>query len=145
MQQAMKKGVIGGIIGATFGAFCWVLILGIVIKEPLLIYLPIISGLICVFGFVKLWDSFPQRIFSIVGIVILWLTILDMIFANIYYSRIPERLYHGSDPLLLSLFSTNKAQFSPLIINLFFGVFIIIGCAFILTDIIKARHGKSKL
>lgn len=139
MDQPINKGVIAGIIGATVGAYGWALLLGIVIKDPLLIILPMLFGLICVFGFLKMRRDFPEKRWTVIGVAVVWLSLTNMVFFNTHYTRIPDQLYHGDSKLLLVLFSTNKAQFNPLVVNLLFGIVLIVGLVFILIDVIRTR------
>jgi glucan phosphoethanolaminetransferase (alkaline phosphatase superfamily) len=140
MDPSINKGVIAGILGAAIGAYGWALLLGIVIKELLLMILPILFGLICVFGFLKLRRDFPQKRWALIGVAVVWLTLTNMILFNAFYTRIPDQLYHGENELLIALFSTNKAPFNPLIVNLLFGIVLMVGLVFILMDVIRMKR-----
>ena len=131
MTQSQKTGVIGGTIGATIGFTAWLIIMGISIKSPLIILMPIIWGLICVVGVIKLYNINPSRKFAIVGIGLLWLVVLNFILGNILYDKIPDTL--GS-------ISTGKEQFSLVKINIFLGLMALLGFYFLIKDILEKKN-----
>jgi len=129
-----------GIIGAAIGAYGWAVLLGIVIKDFLLMILSIIFGLICVFGFIRLRETFPQKKWLLTGSTIVWIIITNLVLFNAYYPKIPDQLYHGDNELIIALLSTNKAQFNPLVINLLFGIILVCGVGLILMDVIRSNR-----
>ncbi|MFH1622678.1 MAG: hypothetical protein ABIA97_06130 [Candidatus Omnitrophota bacterium] len=129
-MQSEKSGIIIGTIGATFGSIAWIVVSGIVIKSLLFILLPLFAGLVCIIMVIKLYKIHPERAFTIMGLAILWLVIVNFVFGNIIYDRIPDTL--GG-------MSTNKNQFNLLRLNVFFGVFSMMGFWFIVKDILGKK------
>jgi len=140
MNPSIKKGLMAGIIGAAIGAYGWAVLLGLVIKDVLLIILPILFGLICVFGFIRLRETFPQKKWLLTGSAVVWIIITNLVLFNAYYPGIPDQLYHGENELLRTLLSTNKAQVNPLVINLLFGIILVCGAGLILMDVIRSKR-----
>ncbi|MBD3412845.1 MAG: hypothetical protein GF421_00240 [Candidatus Aminicenantes bacterium] len=140
MNPSIKKGLMAGIIGAAIGAYGWAVLLGLVIKDVLLIILPILFGLICVFGFIRLRGTFPQKKWLLTGSTVVWIIITNLALFNAYYPRITDQLYHGKNELLRTLLSTNKAQVNPLVINLLFGIILVCGVGLILMDVIRSKR-----
>ena len=130
MSQSKRKHFIGGVIGGTIGGICWMIIAGIAIKSSLLIVLPIVWGLICIVGEVKLYNDYPERKFAIMGLGIFWLLILAFIVVNNIYDKIPETLWR---------ITTGKNQLSLLKLNIFLGCFSLWGFYWIIKDIIQKK------
>ena len=139
-ERGTGLGIIGGMAGAAFGAYLWAVILGIVIREPLLAILAILAGIATILIFIKFWNAFPARKLTAIGIAVLFLVIPNVFFANIYYDKIPDTLYKGENAALANLLATNKGQLGPLFINIFLGAFIAAGIICILTDIFQKRR-----
>ena len=78
MNQSEKTAVIWGIIGATLGGTLWIIIMGISMKSVPAILLPIIWGVVCVIGALKLYDINPTRKFAVMGAGILWLSLIHI-------------------------------------------------------------------
>ena len=130
MNQSEKTAVIWGIIGATLGGTLWIIIMGISMKSVPAILLPIIWGVVCVIGALKLYDINPTRKFAVMGAGILWLIILNFVFINLIYDKIPS---------VLGGISTGKEQISLAKINVFLGLISILGFFFLVKDIVKKQ------
>lgn len=130
MAQSEKTGIIGGTIGATIGGIAWLVLLGIVIKSPFTIIIPIIWGLIGIIAVIKLYNGNPKRRFALVGLGLLWLVTLNFIFGNIMYDKIPDAFWG---------ISTGKEQFSLVKLNILLGCLSLLGFYYLIKDIVERK------
>lgn len=93
MMQTNKVAVLASVVGMTIGFVSWLIVLGFVLESFLLIFLPLGFGIVCVWGAMKLYSKNPERKFSIMGVSVIWLMILNFFLANSYYEMIPETVW----------------------------------------------------
>lgn len=129
-ERAEKIGILGGTLGGIVGGTLWLIILGIVIKSPLIIVMPIVCGAICFGGVLKLYQFNPARKFAILGLAFLWIIVLNFILANIVYHQIPD---------MIGGVSTGKGQFSLTNLNFFLGGMSIMGFGFVIRDLLETH------
>ncbi len=123
-----NKGIVVGTIGATVGSIGWLVIAGIAIKSWIFSLLPIILGLVCIISVIKLNNLHPERKFAIIGLTVLWLVILNFIFGNIVYERIPDTVWG---------IPTGKDMFNHLKLNVFLGLFSLWGFYSVAKDLLR--------
>jgi len=130
MKHPQGKGAFWGIVGATIGGIGWIIILGVVLRSPAIATIATALGVTTLFVALKLYQISPDRAFAIIGTVLLWLIIINLIFLNLLYETIPEKL--GG-------LATGKDQISLITLNIQIGVFSIVGFFFLILDIIDTR------
>lgn len=128
MKDARKAGLVIGSAGAIFGSILWIVILGAVLKSVITVTIPIALGIICFFAVVILADRYPERYLSILGVMILLVSEINFVFANLLFERIPNEVCG---------ISTGKECFTAVHINIFIAIFFIAGLALILTDALR--------
>lgn len=132
MEHPQGKGAFWGIVGATIGGIGWIIILGIVLRSPAVVTISTALGVTTLFVSLKLYRIRPDRAFAVIGIVILWLIIINSIFLNVLFEMIPETL---------GFLTTGKSRFSLIMLNIQMGIFSIVGFFFLILDVINS--GKS--
>jgi len=130
MKHPQGKGAFWGIVGATIGGIGWIIILGVVLRSPAIATIATALGVTTLFVALKLYQISPDRAFAIIGTVLLWLIIINLIFLNLLYETIPGKL--GD-------LATGKDQISLITLNIQIGVFSIVGFFFLILDIIDTR------
>ncbi len=130
MDKYEKMGLFAGVSGATLGATLWLILLGVAISSSVLTLFPMVFGIVCVYGVIKLYNARPQRKLSITGLAVIWLILWNAILCNLYFDRIPE---------MIGNISTGKEQISLIQVNGMFVVFFLVGFGLILADIIWER------
>jgi hypothetical protein len=130
MKQSGKLSFIGGIIGISLGGTAWLLLLGIYLKSPSVIFLTIIWEIIAIVGSIRLYKINHSRKLAIFAMAILWIVVLNFALANILYDKIPDTIAE---------ITTGKQSFSIVKLNLFFGILSFIGFSLLVKDI---THNK---
>lgn len=128
MDKYEKIGLFAGVAGVTLGATAWLILLGSAIRSAVLIVLPVIFGIVCVYAVIRLYSAKPGRKLSIMGLAVIWLIFWNAILCNLYFDKIPQSIGN---------ISTGKDQLSLVQINGMFVLFFLIGCGLILADIIR--------
>ena len=131
MIQTDKTNYIGGIIGATIGGIAWLVCAGISIQSPLTAILPLILGIIGAFVEIKLYNNKPERKYALMGIGLLWLVIINFIFVNIIYDKLPNTFLG---------ISTGKDTFNLTHLNISLGGISLLGFYFLIKDIIGKKN-----
>lgn len=130
MSQPTKPGIVGGSIGSAIGGTAWLIVIGIYIKSLPIVLITVVGAILCITGAIKLFSINPARKFSILGLLILWLVVLNFAMGNIIYDRIPDTI--GG-------ISTGKEQFSLVQFNIFLAMMSILGFFFIVKDILSKK------
>ncbi|MBU9888400.1 MAG: hypothetical protein KTQ49_00840 [Candidatus Omnitrophica bacterium] len=130
MDKGQKIGLGLGVIGTVLGSTMWMVLLGFSLRSWTLILVPAIAAVLC--GGIGLWLLWarPERSMGIFGLIGLWLVLLNGIFANAYYDRIPETL--GG-------ISTGKGDLALFQINVFLGVLMLFASGCIIRQFLKDR------
>ncbi|MCM8784346.1 MAG: hypothetical protein NC818_06220 [Candidatus Omnitrophica bacterium] len=136
MQRGERIGIIAGAMGSSLGTMLWLVILGVLIKSVVLIILPLIVVLVSVTGVAKLYSMNPERKLSIIGILITWLIFWNVILLNYYYDKIPQSIGN---------ITTAKSNIPLAEINCMLALFFIIGCVFMVKDIVSLTDRSSSL
>lgn len=110
----------------TIGGLAWLLITGAVINAWWAIGLILLIGIFSIVTSFRYIDRYPGRERAILGTLMLWVIVVNFVFANAIYDRIPD--------YILGI-SSGKAQFSLLCINLFLGLLSFLGFGLVLKDI----------
>jgi len=135
LSKGQNLGIFLGSFGALLGGLLWIIITGIALKSIIFMIIPVvllIAGMAIVYLFYK---KYPDRWLVILGALIIFLVVVNFIFANILYQMIPD--YIGG-------ISTGKDQMGPLQINIFLGIFAFWGIFCIILGVFKKRHGNYK-
>ncbi|GBD39363.1 hypothetical protein HRbin37_01642 [bacterium HR37] len=130
MTKSEKIGVVVGVIGASVGSLSWIVIAGASMGAWPFIVLPLLFGVVCVVSTIRLYTLYPQSKFTIMGLAILWLSILNLIFGNLIYDRLPENILDVP---------TGKESFSLLKLNLFIGLISLLGFCLVLVDVFRGK------
>ena len=131
MAKPERFTIIMAVTGAVVGGLCWLVIMGIALKSWTCILIPVFLGAFCLYGVIKLYSRHPTRKFTIIGLAILWLVIINFISVNALYDSIPDTL--GG-------ISTGKNQISLNMLNLYLGIFSLAGFIFIIVDILGGKR-----
>ncbi|MBM3709515.1 MAG: hypothetical protein FJW61_03720 [Actinobacteria bacterium] len=123
-------GIILGSAGAIFGGLLWIIITGIVIKSALYIILPSIIAVAGILIVIKLYYMYPEKWLVILGSLLLLLVIINAVFLNLLYPKIPD---------FIGEISTGKNQMALLQINIFLAIFSFWGLFCIFVGIFKKK------
>lgn len=135
MNNQQRTGILSGAGGSIFGGLCWLVISGFVIKSWPVAVIPVILGAICFYGVMKLYDERPERSAAIMGAAVLFIVVINFIFANMIYDKLPSSL--GG-------MTTGKDSFSISQLNIFFGLLSLLGFGMIIQDIRKKGEKKKE-
>lgn len=134
MNEKMKNlGIIIGSGGAIFGGILWIIIAGVVLKSALFIIIPSICAVASFLIVLKLYNMFPGKWLIILGGLILFLIMVNIIFVNALYPKIPD--YVGE-------ISTGKNQMGLIQLNLFLAMFSFWGLFCIFFGIFKQKKNQ---
>ena len=125
-------GMLLGSAGAILGGLLWIIITGIVLKSVLFITVPSILLVASILIVIKLYNMLPEKWYIILGATILFLVIINIIFVNILYSKIPD---------FVGEISTGKNQMGLLQINIFLAIFSFWGFFCIFLGVFKKKKG----
>jgi len=128
--KGKNLGIILGSAGAVLGGLLWIIITGIVIKSALFIILPSIIAVASILIVIKLYYMYPEKWLVSLGSLILFLGIINVIFVNILYSRIPA---------FIGEISTGKNQMGLIQLNTFLAIFSFWGLFCIFAGIFKKK------
>ena len=131
--KSKNLGIILGSIGAMLGGLLWIIITGIVLKSVLFIAVPSICAVASILIVLKLYNMFPEKWLIILGSLILFLVIINIVSVNILYSKIPD---------FVGGISTGKNQMGLLQINIFHAIFSFWGLFCIFIEIFKKKKSK---
>lgn len=109
MEKTYNAGAAIGIMGGALGSVIWLFITGLATNSPFFAFVPTLCGLAGGFFALFLLTRRPERRQLIAGGVILWLVVINFIFGNLLFDRIPPTVWG---------MSTGKEQFSRLHMNL---------------------------
>lgn len=130
MEDPKKMGLIFGSFGTILGGVLWLVILGVVLKSLLLILVPFLLGIVCFILVVVLSNRYPEKYLAILGMVIVFITFINLLFVNLFFDKIPDTI--GG-------ITTGKAGFNIIQINLLLGAMLLIGFFLSLKDILKKK------
>jgi hypothetical protein len=133
LPKGQNLGVFLGSLGAILGSLLWIIITGVVLKSMIFIIIPAVIMIAGMAVFYLFYKKYPQKWLVILGALIVFLVMVNLIFANILYQRIPD--YIGG-------ISTGKEQMGLLQVNIFLGVFAFWGIFCIIVGLIRKRPGK---
>ncbi len=123
-------GIILGSAGTVIGGLTWIIITGIVIKSTLIVTVTSILAVASILIIVKLYYMFPEKWLIILGSLILFLVIINIVFLNILYPKIPE---------FIGEISTGKSEVALIQINTFLAIFSVWGLFCIFIGIFKKK------
>jgi len=130
MNKQEKLGVILGVGGASFGSVLWLVILGIALKSWTISIVPLLLAAIAVVFSIRLYDINPEKKFTVLGAAILWLIIINFVYLNMFYDKIPA---------MACGISTGKEQCNIVQLNVYLGLLSLIGFIFIIIDILRKK------
>jgi hypothetical protein len=128
--RGKNLGIILGSAGAILGGLLWIIITGIVIKSALFIILPSIISVASILIVIKLYYAYPEKWLVILGSLILLLVIINVVFVNILYPKIPD---------FVGKIITGKNQMGLIQLNTFLAIFSFWGLFCIFVGIFKKK------
>ncbi len=132
-SKGQKLGIFLGLFGTMLGGFLWIIITGIVLKSMIFIIIPAVLLIASTVIVYLIYNKYPHKWLVILGALIIFLVIVNFIFINILYQRIPD--YVGD-------ISTGRNQMGLLPINIFLGIFSLWGIFCIVLGIFKKYPKK---
>ena len=130
MGKEEKAGLVWGVVGASLGSLAWAVLLGISIGSFGVAIAAAAGAAACIILSIKAYELKPERKLSIIGVSLVWLALLNIVFLNILYERIPE---------MVGGISTGKSQISLPALNVFLGAFFLAGLILFMTDIVRKK------
>jgi hypothetical protein len=109
----------------------WIIIAGIVRNSFWLTAIPLLLGIACIAGAVKLYSLRPDRAFAILGITVLWYIVTNFVFANLLSLSIPGELSDVNAPFLAARLT---------MLNIQIGFLSSVGFMFIIMDLTGGRR-----
>ena len=128
--RGKNLGIILGLGGAILGGLLWIIITGIIIKSAIFIILPSIIAVASILIVIKLYNMFPEKWLVILGSLILFLVIINVISVNILYPKIPD---------FVGEINTGKNQMGLIQLNTFLAIFSFWGLFCIFVGIFKKK------
>lgn len=130
MIRAQKIGTWVGIAGTVLGCTAWMVFLGVALKDPVLITAPVVITLLCIMtGFLS-FKVCPHRLAGILGLMGLWLMMLNGMVINAYYEKIPE---------MIGGTTTGKTPAGLFQANLFIVVFAMMSSGAVLYELFRKK------
>lgn len=133
MAASEKSQFLGACVGAACGAIGWMVVLGIAIRELLLIVVPPIWAIVGVYAALRIYVFAPPHRNSAIGVALLWFIVLNVIALNVYYESIPNTIWG---------FSTGKDVISLPSANLILGAVTLLGCWLLLKNYLRQRQRR---
>ena len=128
LTKGQKLGIFLGLFGTMLGGFLWIIITGIVLKSMIFIIIPAVLLIASTVIVYLVYNKYPHKWLVILGALIIFLVIVNLIFINILYQRIPD--YVGG-------ITTGKNEMSLLQVNIFLGIFAFWGIFCLVLGIFK--------
>ncbi len=132
-SKGQKLGIFLGLFGTILGGLLWIIITGIVLKSMIFIIIPAVLLIASTVIVYLIYNKYPHKWLVILGALIIFLVIINLIFINILYQRIPD--YVGG-------ITTGKNEMSLLQVNIFLGIFAFWGIFCLVLGIFKKYPKK---
>jgi hypothetical protein len=80
MTMGEKRGIMGGVVGATAGGLGWIVFLGLKLKSPVISFPPMILAVLWIYIASRLVRGHPEKRFLVGGLTLLWIVLWNLIF-----------------------------------------------------------------
>lgn len=128
--SGQRGGFLGGLLGGVVGGLAWLVISGIVLRDPLVWAPPIALGIGLWWGAMLVYNHRPERAFTILGVVFLSLIIISSLYLDPVFARLPERVWGAP---------TGKSAFAILQVKILLGLLAAMAVGFIARDLLSER------
>jgi hypothetical protein len=126
-----KKRFLWLTLAVTAIGVAWIVIAGIVRNSFWLTVIPLLLGVACVAGAVKLYSLRPERALAILGMAVLWCIVTNFVFANFLSLSTPGELTDVHAPFLAARLT---------MLNIQIGFLSVVGFMFIILDLTGGRR-----
>jgi len=123
-----KSNFLLGALGSLLGGTLWAFLSAFVIPSASMMILTCLFLAIGGYAVYLGWKVFPERSHSVMGILLLWLVIGNLVLVNLYYDQIPA---------MVAGFPTNVDNIDAAYLNLALVAFSFLGFCMILQDLKK--------
>ena len=100
-MNTRRMAAYGAMGGAGLGGFTWVVIAGVLIRDPVIWGLGALLGLAVWLGGAHAMLRYPTHTLAVLGIVVVAVVLVDVAFLAVVVPRLPEEyagLYFGTSP-----------------------------------------------
>ena len=92
MANAETRDMAAGLLVAAGGGFAWLVVLGRVVGSPNASGLAVLMGLAGFVGGMTLFRAMREPRPMVIGLALIWVSLLNVIFFKLFFDRIPETI-----------------------------------------------------